>query len=65
MAYITRNDMLGYNTGIRIAPLNDISGGPSSMWRVVDNIASNASQAVDKSLKIGIANNVSDSGNKT
>jgi hypothetical protein len=64
MAYITRNDMLGFNTGIRIAPINDATAGPSSMWRVIDNIASSANPVVDKSLKIGTATNVVDTGNK-
>jgi hypothetical protein len=64
MTYITRNDMIGFNTGIRIAPLNNLTTGPASMWRVVENIASGADPIVDRRLKVGIATNVIDTGNR-
>jgi len=64
MAYITRNDMLGFNTGIRMAALNNLTAGSSSMWRVTENIASGANPIVDRALKVGVATNVVDSGNR-
>jgi len=64
MAYITRNDLIGFTTGIRIAPINDTVAGQSSMWKVVDNIASGSNPVVDRSLKIGVADNVIDTGNR-
>jgi hypothetical protein len=64
MTYITRNDMIGFNTGIRIAPLNNGTTGAASMWRVMENIASGADPIVDRSLKVGFAGHVVDSGNR-
>jgi hypothetical protein len=64
MAYITRNDMLGFTTGIRTAMVNNITGGAQAMWKVVDNIASGADPIVDRRLKVGIANYVADVGNR-
>ena len=51
-AYITRNHLSGFTTGIRVTPLNH-SDGEWSMWRVVDNIALGAARAVDRTLKSG------------
>ena len=62
-AYITRNHLSGFTTGIRVAALNNTSDGPSSMWRVVDNIAVGAAHPVDQSLKTGTATSVTPTGN--
>lgn len=63
MTYITRNHLFGFNTGIRVAALNNVTDGASSMWRVTENIAVGATNPVDRSLKIGIATHVFPAGN--
>jgi Family of unknown function (DUF6519) len=63
-AYITRNHLSGFTTGIRVAGLNNTSDGPSSMWRVVDNIAVGAAKPVDLSLKKGTTSSITPTGNK-
>lgn len=63
MAYITRNHLAGFNTGIRAAAMNNITDGASSMWRVVENIAVGASKTVDRSLRIGVASHIVSTGN--
>ena len=63
MAYITRNHLSGFTTGIHIAPLNNLADGATSMWRVNDNVAFGAAHSVDTSLAVGHATHVISSGN--
>jgi hypothetical protein len=66
MAYVTRNDMFGFSTGIRFGAVNDLSAGGGSMWRAIDNVAKGSNPAVDTSLKQGIkTTHLSQSGNIT
>jgi hypothetical protein len=62
MAYITRNDLTGVTTGIRVAALNNRADGASSMWRVTENIA-HAARPVDLSLLVGTSSHVVVTGN--
>ena len=63
MAYVTRNDLVGFPTGIRFAALNNTTMGSTSMWRIVDNIAIGATNTVDTSLKFGDTYNAVATGN--
>jgi hypothetical protein len=63
MAYVTRNHISGFHTGVRMAALNNRADGAGSMWRVVDNIAREAIKTVDVSLKFGAATHVTSTGN--
>ncbi len=65
MAYVTRNDMTGVTTGVRVAALNNNNGtdGASSMWRVTENIAHAAASPVDLSLPSGTSTHVTVTGN--
>ncbi len=63
MAYVTRNDMAGFTTGIRFAALNNLADGPSSMWRVTENLAHAAATIVDISLRQGTSSYVAVTGN--
>ncbi len=63
MAYVTRNDLTGFPTGIRFAALNNTTMGATSMWRIVDNIADGARRTVDMSLKFGNTYNAVVEGN--
>ena len=63
MAYITRNHLDGFTTGIRMAPLNNAADGATSMWRVTENIARGAAITVDVRLKVGTATHVATTGN--
>ena len=64
MGYVSRNDMAGFTTGVRFAALNNKTDGPSSIWRVADNVAIKASAALVTTPKAGDKDYVSKSDNK-
>jgi Family of unknown function (DUF6519) len=64
-AFIVRNHLTGFNTGIRAAAVNNKAAGPASLWRVTENIAVGAaSPCVDRKLRAGEATFVDTPGNK-
>ena len=60
MAYVTRNDLVGFTTGIRV-------GAPSvqgvTMWRVTENIAVGAAKTVDLTYRNGLITKATSTGN--
>jgi len=63
-AQMSRNHVEGFDVGVRAAALNNVSGGPSSLWRVSDTIAVGAGATVDRSLRNGQSTFVEVVGNK-
>ena len=63
MLYVTRNDMSGFTTGIRVAALNHKAIAATSMWRVTENIAFGATKTTDFSTKLGGNSQVTSVGN--
>jgi len=64
MGNVTGNHMFGFTTGIRFSVLNNKTDGPSSIWRVADNVAIKASAALVTTPKAGDKDYVSKSDNK-